>query len=101
MDFLKSWDELTNQEKWDFEDDCQAIATKEHKKFCKKSGMKFEQAGVVRIHDASEEWYFRHMDAKRAAYIEAHRTPEERARLEAQRIKKELTKARKQLVRMQ
>jgi hypothetical protein len=93
FDYLKSWDELSNEEQWNFADNL--ISDRQKKGLNPDCGAFLEPKDV---------WYCKHMDAKMRADIEAHMTPQQRElqaiRAEKKRLQAEMRKAKRQLAKL-
>ncbi|MCK9311819.1 MAG: hypothetical protein M0P26_06040 [Bacteroidales bacterium] len=99
QDFTKSWNELNDDEKAEWEKACKKKAIKSWKTHCKKFNYVFDEKIVT--WNSEFEWENKHSKAKWNAYIESNLTPEQKELLALKKtekkLKAELKAAKKEL----
>lgn len=86
--FTKSWNELNDNEKAEWEETCKKKAVKSWKAYCKKFGYVFDEKVVT--WNAEFEWENKCSKAKWDSYIESNLTPEQKELLAIRKTEKKL-----------
>ncbi|MFA6780554.1 MAG: hypothetical protein WCU80_12355 [Paludibacteraceae bacterium] len=68
FDFTKAWEELSNDEQWNWDEKCKKSETTKLKKFAKSRGQDFEvYAGLLDNVNSKAEWNKKHIKVMRDA----------------------------------